>query len=84
MLHDILCCGEHYASVPGTRRGRRVVWEWVQRNWDDVDARFGGGGVSSTLTRIVGASCSGLASEAGPDNPSRFSVQLIEACTFEG
>jgi hypothetical protein len=47
-----------------------MVWEWVQRNWVDVDARFGGGGVSSTLTRIVGASCSGLASEALPSNPS--------------
>eukprot|EP00959_Pyramimonas_sp_CCMP1952_P334178 6998840-Pyramimonas_sp.AAC.1 len=36
----------------------------VLANWDSLEKRFGGGGVSSILTRIVGASCSGLASEA--------------------
>ena len=50
-------------SAAGTRVGKRVVWDWVRANWDAVEAKFGGGGVSSGLTRIIGASCSGLASE---------------------
>ena len=48
----------------GTRAGRRVTWDWVRANWDAVDAKFGGGGVSSGLTRVIGASCGGLASGA--------------------
>jgi aminopeptidase N len=51
-------------SAAGSRAGKRVVWDWVRENWDAVEGKFGGGGVSSGLTRIIGASCSGLASEA--------------------
>ena len=50
-------------AAAGSRAGKRVVWDWVRANWEAVEAKFGGGGVSSGLTRIIGASCSGLASE---------------------
>ena len=50
-------------SAAANAVGRRATWEWMQANWDRVEARFGGGGVSSTLTRLVGASCGSLATE---------------------
>eukprot|EP00854_Cymbomonas_tetramitiformis_P015073 gene15073-17814_t len=50
-------------SCARNRIGRRATWEWTQANWDRLEERFGGGGVSSILTRLVGASCSNLASE---------------------
>lgn len=60
------------ASAAGTRRGKRVVWDWTRENWDAVEAKFGGGGVSSGLTRIIGASCSGLASEKDAEDIEAF------------
>lgn len=52
------------ASCAGNRVGRRATWEWSQANWERLEGRFGGGGVSSILTRIVGSCCSSLASDA--------------------
>jgi aminopeptidase N len=50
-------------STAGSRVGRRLVWDWTRENWDALEAKFGGGGVSSGLTRVIGASCAGLASQ---------------------
>jgi len=55
--------GSIVGGAARSRVGRRVVWDWVRENWDAVDAKFGGGGVSSGLTRVIGASCSGLCTE---------------------
>ena len=49
-----------------------MVWDWVRENWDAVEGKFGGGGVSSGLTRIIGASCAGLASEADAEAIEAF------------
>lgn len=59
-------------SAAGSRAGKRVVWDWVRENWDAVEGKFGGGGVSSGLTRIIGASCAGLASEADAEAIEAF------------
>lgn len=55
--------GAIVGAAARSRVGRRVVWDWTRQNWDEVEAKFGGGGVSSGLTRVIGASCAGLASE---------------------
>ena len=59
-------------SAAGSRAGKRVVWDWVRENWESVEEKFGGGGVSSGLTRIIGASCAGLASEADAEAIEAF------------
>ncbi len=59
-------------SSASSKNGKRVVWDWVRENWDAVEAKFGGGGVSSGLTRIIGASCAGLGSEADAKSIEEF------------
>jgi len=59
-------------STAGSRFGKRIAWDWVRENWDAVEGKFGGGGVSSGLTRIIGASCSGLGSDEDADAIESF------------
>jgi aminopeptidase N len=61
-------------SSASSKHGKRVVWDWVRANWSAVEQKFGGGGVSSGLTRIIGASCAGLASEKDAKDIEAFYV----------
>jgi len=64
--------GSIVGGAARSRAGRRVVWDWVRDNWPAVEVKFGGGGVSSGLTRVVGASCAGLCTEEDADAIEAF------------
>jgi len=58
------------ASAAANPKGRRVAWEYLREQWDDVKARLDGGGF--LLTRLVSLSTAGLASEADAADVEAF------------
>ena len=58
------------ASAAANAKGRRVAWDYLREQWDDIKARLDGGGF--LLTRLVSLSTAGLASEADAADVEAF------------